>query len=381
MTKKIGIPKEKLEELYLKGGLSSYKISGIYKCDPTVIQNRLNEYKILLIHKKEKINISRERLYELYVKKGFSTYKISKLYDCWHSAIYYKLKDFNIKTRPKKIVHISKNKLNELYINKKLSLSEVAKLYKCSSSIILDKLKNYRIKRRDKFESNMRYERKSFDGCVIEKDYLIGFRIGDLHVKRISDKTIKVNSSTTRLEQVNLIKSLFSDYSHVNSKKGNNCYSNECLLDNSFDFLLEKKDKIKEWILIKNKLFFAFLGGYTDAEGNIGVYTKRARYRVGSYDKGILSQIHKNLNSFGIKSTYRLETKAGTIYGGVRYNGDFWRINVSEMNSLLKLLDNLEPFIKHEKRYKDLVTAKNNIIERINRNGKILYNNTNLLRK
>ena len=196
------------------------------------------------------------------------------------------------------------------------------------------------------------------------------FNISSLKIGR---KTIKTNSSTTKLAQANLIKSLFSNYCHVYINKCKDCYTTNCHLDNSFNFLLEKKDKIKYWILKDDKLFLAFLGGYTDAEGNIGIYTKMARYRVGSYDKKILSQIYAKLNSLGIRATYSLETKKG-IHNGKKHNGDFWRVKVSEMSSLLKLLNNLEPFIKHEKRYNDLIHARNNIIQRMERNGKILYN-------
>lgn len=379
MSKKIRILKRKLKDLYINKKLSTYNISRLYNCDPTVIQNRLREYKINLRKPKQKKDIKNKDLIDLYLNKKLSTYNIAKLYNCKANTILRHLNKYcGISARPLKIVYISKKELLDLYINKRFPLSKIAKLYYCSSSIILNKLKKYDIKRRDKFESNMKYERRPFDGGIIKKAYLIGFRLGDLNVKKVSERTIKIKSSTTRIEQVNLIKSLFSEYGYVYSKKGNFCYNNECALDTSFDFLLEKKDEIKDWILKDDKSFFAFLGGYTDAEGNIGVYTKRARYRVGSYDRVILSQTYKKLNKLGIRATYSLETKKG-IHGNRKHNGDFWRVKVSERYSLLRLLNNIEPFIKHEKRYKDLVKAKNNLIERMNRNEKVLHNNPNLL--
>ncbi len=377
---KIEIPKKDLENLYIKKDLSSYDIAKIYKCGPTIIQKRLKEHKIPLIHKREKIEIPKDKLYDLYIKKVLSTYKIAKLYKCGNKTIYRRLKEHHIKTRPRKVVYIPKRRLINLYVKNKLSLSKISKLYNCSNSIIFNKLKKHSIKRRDKFESHRKYERKLFNGKLTEKAYLIGFRLGDLSAKKLNERTVRLKSNTTMIEQANLIKSLFSNYGHVYIKEKNGVYWTGCSLHENFNFLVEKKDKVYDWILKDNKIFFAFLGGYTDAEGNIGVYNNMAKYRVGSYDKNILFQIYKNLNKLGIKATYNLETKKG-IYGNRKHNGDFYRVNVMKMASLTKLFRQIKQFIKHEKRYKDLLKAEQNIIERINRNGKILHYNTNLLCK
>lgn len=371
MTKRIGISKRKLESLYLKKGLSSYKIAKIYKCDPGVVQRRLKEHNIPLIYKKEKIIISKKRLYDLYVNKCLSTYKIANLFGCRSTTIYYRLKEYEINTRHKKIVSIPKGKLKKLYWKEELSLSQISERYDCSPSAILGKLKKYKISRRNRSEANISYPKKPFEGDLIMKSYMIGFRIGDLHVKKKkpSHKTITVNSNTTKLAQVKLIKEVFGCYGHFYTKERRGVYEIYCQLDKSFSFLVPKKDNIPKWILNNKRYFFSFLAGYTDAEGCIKVNQGRARYRIGSYDKNLLKQIYNKLTEFNLYPRYILETRAGTIYSGVKMNGDFWRVSVNKKSALLKLFSLLEPYIKHSTKIEDLKIAKNNILERIERFG------------
>jgi len=309
-----------------------------------------------------------------------STYDIAKKLGIGRTTIYNKLIEYSIKTRPKKIVNINKDNLNKLYYKRKLPLSKIAVRYKCCNATILKKMKSYGLKRRDMYESNRRYLRKKFSGDLMEKAYLIGFRLGDLNAKALSDKTITLKSNTTRLEQVRLIKNIFGRYGHVYIKESKDIYHTQCFLDESFNFLLKKEDNIKDWILNDSILFFAFLGGYSDAEGSIGIYNNMARYRVGSYDKNLLYKVYKKLNRLGIKASYILEMKMG-IYNNIKYNDNFWRVNVNKKEDLLNLFINLKPFIKHPKRYKDLLKAEDNITRRINKNEKILCNNPNLLCK
>lgn len=44
-----------------------------------------------------KYHITEEELYDLYVKQGLSTYKIAEMYGCNPTTIWYKLKKYNIK--------------------------------------------------------------------------------------------------------------------------------------------------------------------------------------------------------------------------------------------------------------------------------------------
>src|SRR3989344_746024 len=193
-------------------------------------------------------------------------------------------------------------------------------------------LKKNEIKRRSLSEANTIYPKRKFEGNLIKKAYMIGFRLGDLNVKKELNIII-TKGNTTIPEQVELIKNVYGCYGHFYVKKKDGVYHISCSLDKSFSFLLKKEDNIPTWIIKKKNLFFAFLAGYTDAEGCIKINQNRARYRVGSYDKNLLKQVYLKLIKFGLTPTYRLETKAGTIHKGLRMNGDFYRVSVNKKDS------------------------------------------------
>ena len=359
--KKINIPQNKLERLYLIKKLDSYKIAKIFECSPSVIQKRLKENKIPIRYPKKKIEIDKILLEDLYINRKLSTYKIGKILNCGATTIYSKLIEAGIKPRPIKRVIISKEKLNDLYYNKKLSYSQIAEKYSCCPTIIFDKMKKYSIIPRNPSEANTIYPKKDFSGDLIEKAYLIGFRLGDLNVTK-DCSLIRVKSNTTKNEQTELIKRLFSKYGRLRIKEyQEGVFNMECLLNISFKFLILKEDNIKEWILRDDNYFSAFLAGYTDAEGNIGVYCNRARVRIGSYDRNILRQIHKKLLQLGIHNTYRLEMSA--VKG--KYNQDFYRVCINKKEDILQLFKIIKPHLKHKKRCEDLKRAKQNILSRM----------------
>ena len=104
----------------------------------------------------------------------------------------------------------------------------------------------------------IKYPKKQFSNNLMEKAYLLGFTSGDLHVsKNKYGQTIKVDTSTTKEVQIELVKSLFEPYTKVGA--GRNKYGNTmlyCNLDLSFSFLLDyKNDKIPKWILNEDKFF------------------------------------------------------------------------------------------------------------------------------
>jgi hypothetical protein len=361
VTKKIDIPKEKLIELYIKQKLSTHEIGRIIGCDPTVVQNRLREQKIKLRNPKKKIIVSKERLNNLYIRRRLSTQKISKLLKISSCSVYYKLKEVNIKTRKKILFDINKIKLEELYTKNKLSCSEISKIYKFDTVTVFNKLKKYSIKTRSYLEANIKYPKKVFNGNSKLKAYMIGFRLGDLNVKSLNNKsTVIVKSSTTKKDQFNLIKKVYGGYGHFWFKKYGEVFNIMTFLDNSFNFLVKKEDNIEDWILEDKNNFLAFLAGYADAEGNFGVYQNRARFRLGTYDRGILLQIQKELINMGITTKFRLEEEAGNRNN----NKNFYRISINERNSLLKFICAIKSYIKHIKRKNDLLKCENNLLER-----------------
>jgi predicted DNA-binding protein YlxM (UPF0122 family) len=360
MTKKIIIPKKVLESLYTDKQFSTHQIAKQFNCDPGVIQRRLREYTLKLRPPKRKIIISRKKLYNLYINKKLSTQKIARILNVSSCTIYYKLKELKIQTRPKKVIKIDRKILKKLYIDDKLSCSKIAGKLGCDRITIFQKLKKFMIKTRNLSEANIIYPKKIFLGDNKLKAYMIGFRLGDLNVKTKIGETIFIKSNTTKKEQLELIERVYGRYGHFKVSRGKVDYCIWCNLDKSFSFLLPKEDKIEEWILNNNDYFFSFLGGYSDAEGNFGVYGNMARFRVGSYDKNILKQITDKLNLSGINANLNLEGKA--IIG--KHNKDFYRVNINAKNSLLKFISLIKPYIKHAKRCRDMILCENNILER-----------------
>lgn len=368
--KKINIPEKELIKLYQKG-MPLNKTAKIYGCSITTIMRRLREAGISIrMAKWIKTNIKRKDLEKLYKKQKLSTYEIAEKYNCCQATIWKKLKQFKIKRRKPHELNSnipSKKELIKLYLDKKLSTWEIQKRYGYSRSTIHRKLKEYGIKIRSPVESHIIYPRGDFSGDLVEKAYLIGFRLGDLRVRKIwNGDTINVDCGSTKEEQIDLIKSLFSKYGHVwigkPTKLGK--IQIEVRLNTSFSFLLSKK--ILEWITKKKKYFFPFLAGFIDAEGSIRIYRNQARLQIGNYDNNILFLIRKKLNDFSIECPKIYESDTSNYFNsdGYGHNQNYWQLKMSKKSSLLRLFKLIEPHIKHSGKIKDLKAAKINILER-----------------
>jgi len=360
--KEILIQKFKLRELYLHRKISAAKIAKIYACDKSTVLRKLRKFGIKVRPPKLPLKIDRVMLYDLYVKDGLSIYKIAKKFNCSSAAILFYLRKYKIKTRKPKRVYLRKKDLETLYLKEKLSLSKIARKYNCNPVTVLKKLKKYKIPLRKSYDwISFVYPKRDFSGNKLEKAYMVGFRCGDLAINSNHKNVIIIKCTTTKEEQLSLIKKVFGKYGKTwigkPDKYGRIQIS--VSLNKSFKFLVEKPINIPEWILDNDRYFHPFLGGYVDAEGNIGVYSNRARLRIGSYDYGILSDIHEKLNSQGIIAKLNLEKS--------NPNGEFWRVNVSEKNSLEKLLNVLKNSVKHQRRYHSLEIALKNIEERSKR--------------
>ncbi len=364
MTHKLNLDAAILRKLYLEEGRSTHEIAQMFNCWATTIADHLRMNNISLRLPKLKVEISKEELVNLYLNKKLSTYKIAKKYGCGANVILRRLQEYGIRERPLKPeeIKITKRQLENLYAKKKLPMNKIAKILGCNTVTVFKKLKQNKVVSRTTSEAMTKYPKTDFSGNLVEKAYMLGFRTGDLGV-RLDGNLICAGCGTTKKEQLDLIKSMFSRYGPltvVYSKKYGSW--NICArLNKSFEFLLQKLKFIPEDTLSDGDLFWSFVAGYTDAEGNIGVYQNRARLRIGSYDKEILSQIHQKFNEFGMQSTYSLETPKQ-----IGQNKDFWRVKVSEKESLLKLLNILEKRLKHQKRLKDLEAARENLLSRLN---------------
>lgn len=330
----------------------------------------------------KKITILKKDLKELYEDKKLTTYQIADIYNCCQATVWKRLHEFNIKTRPSVPPStLTKKKLEYLYIKKKLSTWKIEKQYGYPRGTVYRKLREYSIKTRNIAESHIIYPRKDFSGDIIEKAYLIGFAIGDLRIRKTGSRseTIHIDCGSTRLEQIKLIKKLFSHYGKVWISKPNKkgAIQIEAFLNESFDFLLKKRLKIDKWILRNNNCFISFLAGFTDAEGSIGITNKnQAIYQLGNYNKDTLIQIRKGLTGIGFECPkIRLCARKGFIdKNGYIRNGDYWHLVVTKKFYLLRLLEILEPYLRHPKKKYNLIKAKRNIIKRNIKFGNINMN-------
>ncbi len=307
---------------------------------------------------------NRSQLNHLYVTLKQSTCGISEKYGCDPKTVYYWLRKYSIPIRPRKIIFIDRKELRKLYGDGR-SLKEIGHSFNITPSAVYRKMENFHLSRRTPWESNIKHSRHDYRGNTKDKAYLIGFRTGDLSVtRRNSFCFISVKSNSTHPAQIQLMKMLFLNYGPTwisSSSKREGVYHFTSSLNSSFDFLLPKPTAIPTWILNTKSNFCSFLAGYTDAEGSIKIYAKRARMRIGSYDVGILEQIHKWLTVMKIKNSFRLEGKAVKH----KHNHDFYRVDIMDRFALHRCLLLLIPYLKHEKRLQDAKLALENVTARM----------------
>ena len=216
-----------------------------------------------------------------------------------------------------------------------IPISKIAKKFSCCVDPVFDRMKDYGIPSRTMSEAKTIYPKQDFSGDLVEKAYLIGFRLRDLNAYRDYD-SVCVQTSTTINEQVELLKEIFDKYSNVSVKEySDGAFHIQVRLNKTFGFLLPKEDLIENWILENDSYFTAFLAGYFDAEGNVQLYKNRLRLRIRSCDKNILYSAHQKLQNLGIRSIFRLELLAG-IYKYKKLNKDFWYLSIN-YNTIVKL--------------------------------------------
>lgn len=345
----------------------------------------------------KKFKIEKRKLKTLYYTQKLSISSIAKIYGCSYVTIWERMKEFGIKPRSlseamkivmeKRKIQISEDELRKLYLDRKLSTLKIAKLYGTHHSVILRKMAEFGIKSRENTEANLLYPKYNFSGNLIEKAYLLGFCSGDLYIGKTNKngKTIRIEGTSTRSEQIGLIKKLFSKYGHIHQYKakgfrGDNFQRIYCLVNETFNFLLEKKKLISQRILDNEKYFFSFLAGYVDAEGCIKIYgnkncVKQAQFSLASYDKEILGQIRQKLiSSKGIKcSPLRIASPKGyrTKAKPLPYRQDYYGFGVYRKKSLLQLFNIIQRYIRHPKRLQDLKRAKINIMIRNKKFGNL----------
>lgn len=261
-------------------------------------------------------------------------------------------------------ITIPKNELVKLYIKGNQSPYSIARLYGCNFSTVTNRIREYGIPFKSHSVARIKYKKQRFRGGDREKAYMIGFRLGDLNVYSRSQhsEVIVVRTHTTKLDQVNVMKRLFAKYGRVTiSQSRSHSFHVNCFLDSSFSFLLPKEDTVRVWIK-KVSTFSAFVAGYTDAEGSFGINQGKARFKIDSYDYGILLRIHKWLLDRGIPNKFWCIGRKGESYpGGYRWNKDLWRLTINRAEAIKKFCSFVKDSLLHKKRIEDMKICLRNI--------------------
>lgn len=152
------IPKETLEDLYIKKGYSTIKCAEILGVCHQSILNYLHKYHIPIY---SGYDISKEKLEELYLEKTLSTRQCAKIFGCGRGTINNKLHEYCMPVRHPTALkaNITKEILMDLYTNKKLSISQCANALDCKQTTIAKKLESFKIRIRSKSE-----------GCMLRDD-------------------------------------------------------------------------------------------------------------------------------------------------------------------------------------------------------------------
>ncbi len=366
--------------MYTQDGLSMAKIGRIYNCDASVVHRNLRDYGISsrsLSDATTKVHATKKQLIEWYWKVKLSMSEIAHKLGCTHSAIVYKFKKLGIKSRGHlgliPAMKISKDTLEYFYHSKRLSLDKIAKILHRSEGGVTRKFIEYGLVSRSVSERACKYAKNDFSGDLVEKAYLLGFRLGDLNVYDLKN-IIQIRCSSTHSAQIKLIRAMFNSYTTPHSwmaKRGTT--EIVCLLNKSFGFLVPKEDEVPEWVMENDSFFWAFFAGYSDAEGSFtfkkpkkfkGV--KTAYFTIQSQQLGIIHALSHKLNMLSVENYGpHISKRAGVVdKRGVKNNKDMWRIDIIKKRSLWIFCCNIQKFVKHKEKVSALKRVRENILHR-----------------
>lgn len=238
----------------------------------------------------------------------------------------------------KKGIKVSREQLLFWYEEQRKSVREIAILLGIEYRSVIYWMKKFDVARRCKSEALTKTWRADFSGKPEEKAYLIGFRLGDLHVSKTkpgNGETIRVLCASSKMEQIELIRQLFEPYGYVKiTPMMNGLTSISCYLNKSFTFLLPKQDRIEEWILSDKSLCMSFLAGYVDAEGCFAIdQNGTGNLKIESYDVGILSQLYEILKRSSVICPPPSLIKKKDSYKQ-KLSKDLWRLGIYRKSSI-----------------------------------------------
>ncbi len=264
----------------------------------------------------------------------------------------------------KRKLRITKKLLKNLYLTKRMSSLKIAeKLGGVNARTIRKKLNKFGIKTRTISEALTRKFKKPFFNNLNDKAYFLGLRAGDFYAKW-ARKSIRIQTTTTHLAQINLLKNAFKKFGEtctylIKNKVRENEWFIYADLDSSFEFLIKKPKEIPVWILENEGYFFQFLAAYMDCEGSWKIqksHKKHARFifKLRTGDSKILKQIKKSLKKFDYHPYLYLDREKGakTNYGA--YNQNMFDLTVNRREEIISLAKKLLPLSKHSEKIRKM---------------------------
>jgi len=355
---------EILRKLYWEDRLS---LSGIGRIFGVTGGTILYNMKLLSIPREKrqhvqepKVKFTKNMLEELYWKQKLTLEGIAKKHGVSAQLIFKYMKIFDVSRRNSHKKIDRKALLEELYIKKRLPSSKIAKLLDFNPRYVRRLLEKNGIKSRSVSEALTKKQKLDFSKNQKEKAYLLGLRSGDFHAKT-QHKTVRVQTTTTHPAQIELARRSFGKYSQVNIyeffNKGFNAKEWFVYVDlnGSFSFLLNKPDKIPDWIMNEEHLFFSYLAGYIDCEGHWWIAKSHEDYirfglRLSTQDRNILHQITSKLTTLGYKTHIYLSQEGNTIRYGVKNNKDLFSVVVYRKGDVIKLAKELLRLSCHQEK-------------------------------
>ena len=223
----------------------------------------------------------------------------------------------------------SSAELETLYNSAAMSVHDIAKATGRRYGTINYWMRKYGLARRSREEASRMVTRKypirEFTGDLVEKAYLFGISLGDLHVGKLH-KSIVIYTSTSVQSMVDLIVDSFSKYARasitptvylVKGKKIGG-WRVRAVLSLSFSFLLEKYSNcIPAWVLETEAAWRSFLGGIFDAEGQVGIYDSKGHrggstmeVRIVNTNSELIHWLHSQLSARGFHPRIQAERNA-----------------------------------------------------------------------
>jgi hypothetical protein len=321
---------------------------------------------------KKGLKFTKEQLENLYWKQKLSLDAIGQKFNCRGGNILYWLKKFNISRRPPNFrqVNIPKEILEDLYWKKNRNSQEIADMFGIKNGrTIRKKLHRLGIPTKTVSQALTKKRKDPFTGSPAEKAYLLGLRTGDFH-GRWMNQSVRIQTSTTHLALVKLLKNSFEKYGETRSyfsqnKRRDNEWFIYVDLHPSFEFLISKPQKISNWILKNELYFFSFLAAYMDCEGNWNIQRShqkwvRFMFSLRTSDKRILEQIKSKLENLGYHPHLYLSRRKGEKAPYGLYRRNLLELIIHRKSDIISLVKKLFPLSQHSEKIREMRLILNN---------------------